>query len=130
MPATSDQKTRVLLIDDDPFILDMYVLKLKERGFAVDIASDGKTGLQKLQTFQPDVVLLDIVLPSMDGFSVLETIKKQTVARPPKVVLLTNLGQKEDIDRGMRLGADDYLIKAHFTPSEVVNKIERLVNKP
>lgn len=124
------EKRRVLIIDDDPFILDMYVLKLKERGFDVDIATDGKTGLKKLETTKPDVVLLDIVLPSMDGFTVLETIKKNTASAHSKVILLTNLGQKEDIDRGVRLGADDYLIKAHFTPSEVVDKIERLIAKP
>lgn len=119
------QTTKILIIDDDPFILDMYVLKFKEEGFLVETAQDGKTGLKKIQEYQPRVVLLDIVMPTMDGFDVLKESKK--TPSDCKYVLLTNLGQKEDIDQGMQLGADDYIIKAHFTPSEVVAKIKKLL---
>ena len=116
-------KRTIMIIDDDPFILDMYVLKLKEQGFAVDTASDGRTGLEKIREQKPDVVLLDVVMPSMDGFEVLTEIKKDFPEPPPHVVFLTNFGQKEDIERGMELGAEDYIIKAHFTPSEVAEKV-------
>lgn len=118
---------KILLIDDDPFIVDMYVLKLKDEHFEIEVARDGKDGLKKALEFKPDVILLDIVMPGLDGFQVFEELRKQ--GRPGKVILLTNLGQKEDVDRGMRLGADDYVIKAHFTPSEVVEKVRNVLAK-
>lgn len=121
-------KNKVLIIDDDPFIADMYVLKFKEQGFEVETAADGKTGLKKIKSNQPDAVLLDIVMPSLDGFGVLQELKDHK-ATGMKLILLTNLGQKEDIDRGMQLGADDYVIKAHFTPSEVVEKVKEVLKK-
>lgn len=119
MPPKS---TKVLIIDDDPFILDMYVLKFKERGFEVVTATNGKQGLTKINDEKPNIILLDVVMPTMDGFDVLQEIKK-TGKAGMKIILLTNLGQKEDVERGISLGADDYVIKAHFTPSEVVNKV-------
>ena len=121
-------ETKILIIDDDPFILDMYVLKFKERKFEVSIATDGKTGLEKIEQEKPDVVLLDVVMPAMDGFDVLQELKKKPKG-PSKIILLTNLGQKEDVERGMSLGADDYVVKAHFTPSEVVNKVLEVLKK-
>lgn len=123
----SAQPTKILLIDDDPFIVDMYVLKLKDSGFKIEVARDGNEGLKKVKEFDPDIILLDIVMPGMDGFQVLEEIRKE--GRPRKVILLTNLGQKEDVERGVRLGADDYVIKAHFTPSEVLEKIKSVLQK-
>lgn len=120
---------KILLIDDDPFILDMYVLKLKDSGFTIDSASNGKDGLSKIKTFEPDLLLLDIVMPTMDGFDVLQEIKKNPPTRLFKIVLLSNLGQKEDVERGLGLGADDYLVKANFTPGEVVQKIQEVLSK-
>lgn len=118
---------KVLIIDDDPFILEMYMLKLKETGFLVETARNGKEGIERIKEYQPDVVLLDVVMPAMDGFGVLQELKKNRPSHFMKTVLLTNLGQKEDVERGMQLGADDYIIKAHFTPTEVVEKIRRLL---
>lgn len=120
---------KILIIDDDPFILDMYVLKFKEHGFLVETATDGKEGLKKIKELAPDVVLLDVVMPLMDGFDVLRELKKETPPPAAKVILLTNLGQKEDVERGMQLGAHDYVIKAHFTPSEVVEKAKNVLRK-
>lgn len=116
----------VLIVDDDPFISDMYSLKLKEAGFTVDVAHDGRQGLEKIRAGGYDAVLLDIVLPIKDGFEVLGALKNDGTKHPP-IILLTNLGQKEDIDRGFSLGAADYIIKAHFTPSEVLGKIQGLI---
>lgn len=120
-------KSKILIIDDDPFILDMYVLKFKEEGFAVDTATDGKEGLKKIREGTPDLVLLDVVMPVMDGFDVLRELQKSKPPHPLKVVLLTNLGEREDVERGQALGADAYVIKAQFTPSEVVEKIKQLL---
>ena len=117
---------KILIIDDDPFIADMYVLKFKDEHFDVVVARTGKEGLKKVQEFNPDLILLDIVMPDMDGFHVLEEMKKQG-GRAHKIILLTNLGQKEDVKRGMGLGASDYLVKAHFTPSEVLERVRTLL---
>lgn len=115
----------ILIIDDDPLITDMYALKLKGAGFGVETAADGKKGLEKIKQGGWDVVLLDVVLPIMDGFEVLKKLNEEKAAHPP-IILLTNLGQKEDVEKGLRLGAADYLIKADFTPSEVVAKINKV----
>lgn len=123
----SAKNPKILLIDDDPFIVDMYVLKFKEEHFQIEVARDGKEGLKKVKEFEPDVILLDIVMPGLDGFGVLEELRKY--GRTGKIILLTNLGQKEDVERGMRLGADDYVIKAHFTPSEVLHKVKSVLEK-
>lgn len=123
------QKQKILIIDDDPFILEMYVLKFKEEGFQIETAKDGKEGLKKIKEYEPDVVLLDIVMPIMDGFDVIRSLKRENVQTNAKIVLLTNLGQKDDVERGMQLGAHDYIIKAHFTPSEVVKKVKDLLKE-
>ncbi|MEK7560812.1 MAG: response regulator [Patescibacteria group bacterium] len=120
-----DAPKKILIVDDDPFIVDMYVLKFKDQGFEVEIASDGKSGWEKVQKFAPDLILLDVVMPSVDGFDLLQKIKSGK--SPAKIILLTNLGQKDDIEKGRQLGADDYLIKAHFTPTEIVDKAKEIL---
>jgi len=120
---------KVLIVDDDEFLLEMYALKFKESGFEVDIASNGKKALEKIQEFKPDVVLLDVVMPTMDGFEVLQEIRNKKLAPGARILMLTNLGQKEDTERGLALGADDYVVKAHFTPTEVVAKVRALLEK-
>ena len=119
---------KVLIVDDDPFMVEMYALKLKEAGFDVDSAADGKSGLKKIQAGGLDVVLLDIVLPIMDGFEVLAALARLGTPHPP-ILLLTNLGQKEDVERGLSLGEAGYAIKAQFTPSEIVEKVNALMEK-
>lgn len=121
------EEYKILIIDDDPFILDMYVLKFKEVGFRIEIAKNGKDGLQKIIDAKPNVVLLDIVMPVMDGFEVLRHLAKEKKLEGTKVILLTNLGQKDDVERGLKLGAKDYIIKAHFTPSQVVDKVKNVL---
>lgn len=117
---------KVLIVDDDEFLLDMYVLKFKESGFLVDVAQNGEEAIKKIRAGTFDVILLDVVMPKLDGFDVLRTIKKESLAHSSKILILTNLGQKEDVDKGMNLGAHGYVIKAHFTPSEVVKKVNSL----
>lgn len=119
-------KGTILLIEDDAFISSMYQTKLSMLGYTVRIAADGDEGWQTLKDGPPpDLVLLDIVLPKKDGFEILANIRKDPALKDLPVLLLTNLGQKPDVQRGLDLGADDYIIKAHFTPSEVVEKIEK-----
>lgn len=129
MAAPKKHKATILLIEDDTFLSGMYVTKLSMEGFDVQLAPDGEQGLRQVKAILPDIVLLDIVLPKMDGFHVLEGIKKDPTTKKIPVILLTNLGQKDDVDRGLALGAVDYLIKAHFMPSEVVAKVKSIVSK-
>ena len=117
----------IFIIDDDPFITDMYLLKFKEDNFRIDVSRDGTEALKRIHDDCPDMILLDIVMPLVDGFEILKEIKNDSALEKVKVVLLTNLGQKEDVERGMELGADGYIIKAHFTPSEVVAKVKEIL---
>jgi DNA-binding response OmpR family regulator len=124
-----ESKKTVLLIEDDTFLSGMYVTKLSLEGFDVQIAADGEAGVREAKAILPDIVLLDILLPKKDGFAVLKEIKEDSKVKHIPVVLLTNLGQKDDVDRGLSLGAADYLIKAHFMPSEVVEKVKKILSK-
>lgn len=119
---------KILLIEDDPFLLSMYSTKFEIEGFAVACADDGAKGLKMASIENPDIILLDVMMPKMNGFEVLEGLKKQDVTKTIPVILLTNLNQKNEIERGLALGANDYLIKAHFMPSEVVEKIKQILD--
>lgn len=121
--------TKVLIVDDDAFLLDMYVFKFKESGFEVEVAKNGEEAVSLAKSTNPDVILLDIVMPKMDGFEVLRAIKANNVSPNAVIVVLSNLGQKEDVEKGLKLGANDYIIKAHSTPSEVVAKVNSLLTK-
>ncbi len=122
-------KTSVLIIEDDSYISDMYKIKLESENFEVATAKDGIIGIKMLEKQKPDIILLDVVMPKMDGFDVLKIIKKNIELKGIPVVLLTNLGQKENVEKGFDLGADSYIIKAHFTPSEVIEKIREVLKK-
>lgn len=122
-----EKPRKILIVDDDEFLLDMYVIKFKESGFHVEIAQNGEEAIAKAKAINPDVILLDVVMPKLDGFDVLQSFKKENIAANAAIIVLSNLGQKEDTDRGLALGADDYIIKAHFTPSEVVEKVEEVL---
>jgi len=96
-------------------------------GFKVSTAENGEAGLNDAIKKKPDIILLDILLPKMDGFAVLEKLQADPSAKSIPVILLTNLGQKDDVQKGLEMGAKDYLIKAHFKPSEVVAKVRSIL---
>jgi DNA-binding response OmpR family regulator len=126
----SKEKIKILLIEDDPFLLSMYTTKFELDNFQVFTAEDGEKGLEVAQKGEiPDIILLDILMPKMNGFEVLENLKASERTKNIPVILLTNLNQKDEIERGLALGANDYLIKAHFMPSEVVAKIKKVLGK-
>ncbi len=122
-----NKATKVLLVEDDKMILDMYTLKFTQEGYKVFQAENGKSGWEMAKKEKPDVILLDIILPQMDGFSVLKKLKGDSATKNVPVVLLTNLGQDGDVKKGLELGAIDYLIKANYTPSQVVEKVKSLL---
>lgn len=117
----------ILIVEDDVFLADLYKVKFELEGFDVYVAYDGEKGLELISKKKPAVILLDLILPKINGFVVLENIKKDKKLKDIPVILLTNLSQKADVEKGLALGASDYLIKAHFMPSEVVAKIKELV---
>ncbi|MEK7564628.1 MAG: response regulator [Patescibacteria group bacterium] len=118
---------KILLVEDDPFLLDMYSTKFKEVGFDVSIAQDGEMAIVKSKEILPDLILLDVVLPKKDGFEVLKVLKSDSETAKIPVVMLTNLGLDSDVKRGLELGAQSYIIKAHFTPTEVVAKVKDIL---
>ncbi len=120
-------KIKILVVEDDAFLAGMYVTKLNLEGFDVEVAENGEQGLKQALEVKPRIILLDIILPKMSGFDVLQDLKKDPKTKDIPVILLTNLGQREDVKKGLDLGAVDYLIKAHFMPSEVVEKIKKLL---
>ncbi len=123
-----DKNTLIYLVEDDSFISGMYQTKLRNVGYTVEMGADGEAAWERLQQDPlPDLVLLDVVLPKKDGFEILEELRKSEKTKNLPIILLTNLGQKPDVERGIKLGADDYIIKAHYTPSEVMEKIEKLL---
>ena len=120
---------KILLVEDDTFLVEMYTTKFELEGFEVVSAEDGKRGLELAKKENPDVILLDILMPKMDGFEVLDELKKEAVTKDIPVILLTNLGQQDDIKKGFEKGAVGYLVKAHFMPSEVVDKIKGILEE-
>jgi DNA-binding response OmpR family regulator len=120
---------KILVVEDDRFLLSMYADKFKTEHFDVVVAADGAQVLPLAKAEQPAVILLDVLLPKMNGFEVLAELKKEPETKDIPVILLTNLSQRDDVNRGMELGAADFLIKAHFMPNEVVNKVRALLAK-
>jgi DNA-binding response OmpR family regulator len=121
-----DKKT-ILLVEDDAFVSDIYHTKLSQEGYNLMIAENGLEALKKIEEKIPDLILLDIVMPYMDGIEVLKKLKENEEWKKIPVIILTNLSQKEEVEEGLKIGANDYLIKSHFTPSEVVEKVKKLI---
>ena len=117
---------RILLVEDDPFLVDIYKTKFKEEGFEIEVAQEGKQALVKIEEQNPDVLLLDLVLPHLDGFELLKEIRNNKKMKDLKVIILSNLSQKGEVEKGLALGATKYLIKAHHTPSEVVKEVKQI----
>lgn len=118
-------KKTILIIEDDKFLRGLMSQKLLKEGFDVVEANDGEQGLRKIKEEKPGLILLDLILPGIDGFAVLAEIKEDPALAEIPVIILSNLGQREDIEKGLKLGAIDYLIKAHFTPGEIIEKIKK-----
>jgi DNA-binding response OmpR family regulator len=118
---------KILIIEDDKFLRELISRKLTDEGYDITQAVDGEDGIKKVKEAMPELILLDLILPSMDGFEVLSTIKGDDSISAIPVIILSNLGQKEEVEKGMNLGAADYLIKAHFTPGEIIEKIKNVL---
>ena len=119
---------KILLVEDEDFIRELYTRQLTKAGFLVKSVADGQAGLALLKTEQFDLMLLDIMLPGMNGLQVLREFKTQNPNSPMITILLTNLGQEAVIKEGFELGAQAYLIKASYTPDQVVNEVKNALS--
>jgi len=122
-----NNKPTVLLIEDDPFLSSVLRMKLEKESFKVIRAADGDEALNFLteQGVKPDLILLDLILPKKNGFEVLETIRQDPLLEKLPVIIISNLGQPSDIERGKALGVIDYFIKARLSVEELVNKVKK-----
>lgn len=120
------QNKKILIVEDDQFLANLASGKLESEGFNIELAMDGESAMQKVAETKPDLIILDILLPGINGFDVLQKLKKNPEHKNIPVILLTNLGKAEDIEQGRRLGAADYLIKSQYTLDEIVNRVKKV----
>ncbi|MDP2736327.1 MAG: response regulator [bacterium] len=119
---------KILIVEDEEFLSDMYKLKFEQAGYTAIIACDGLEGFELAKKEQPDLILLDLILPKLDGFKVLTKLKQDPATKKIKVIILSNLGQSDEVNKGMKTGADGYFIKANLTPSQLLEKIDAVFN--
>jgi DNA-binding response OmpR family regulator len=126
-----NEKPTILLVEDDPFLSSILQLKLDKENFKTIRAADGEEALNLLteQGIKPDAILLDLILPKKNGFEVLETIRQDPTLEKLPVIIISNLGQPSDIDRGKALGVIDYFVKAKLSVDELVNKVKEEIGK-
>ncbi|MBW6441233.1 response regulator [Patescibacteria group bacterium] len=119
----------ILLVEDDEFLRDICEIKLKKEGFNVTTSADGLDAFKKIKDLKPQLVLLDVILPGMDGFDVLKKSKADEETASIPIIMLTNLGQNDEVQKGFDYGAEDYIIKAHFTVGEIVEKVRLIIKR-
>lgn len=120
---------KILLVEDEELILELLQRKLSQEGYQVSVARDGQEGLKLMKAVSPDLVLLDIVMPKMGGFEVMEEMSKDRDLRRIPVIIISNSGQPVELDRAKELGAKDWLIKTEFDPQEVIEKVVKQIGK-
>ena len=127
MPTPKAHK--ILVVEDETFLVKIYTVKLKKEGFDVSIATDGEAAVKMAAELKPELILLDLILPKMNGFEALEKMRANPINRDTPVIVLSNLGQEEDIKRAESLGATDYLVKANFSIQDVITKVREVLGR-
>lgn len=123
-------KYKILLVEDDPMVVRMYKRKLTMEGFDLSLAYNGEEGLEAINKDRPDIILLDIMMPRMNGFEMLKRVKSDEKNKDIPIVILTNLGDRaEDVERSKRLGADDHWVKANMSLKELVDRITVILRR-
>jgi DNA-binding response OmpR family regulator len=125
----ASSKRKILIVEDEPFLCEMYKTKFEALGYEVLVADNGEQGIAMMREHRPDIVLLDIIMPVMDGYSVLKVVRADPDLKGQLIVIFSNLGQEEEVAKGLQLGADDYLVKSNLTPSELLKKVEAVLMK-
>jgi len=128
--ADNKDKYKVLIIDDDKFLLDVYSVKFKEYGHTVITAFGGEEAIEKIKEDDNfDAIILDIVMPGMDGFEFLVKLRDNKLAKNSKLIILTNQGEREDMERASRFDVDGYIVKANTVPSDVLKEVLKIIEK-
>ncbi len=120
---------KILLIEDEKIMINLLEKKLTQEGYDVRVAINGEEGLKAMREEKPDIVLLDIIMPKMGGFEVMEEMSKDPVLKEIPIVIISNSGQPVELDKAKELGAKDWLIKTEFDPQEVVEKVEKQIGR-
>ena len=120
--------SHILIVEDDAFLANIYKAKFEMEGFKVSLSEDGESGVADVKKKKPDIVLLGIALQKLDGFAVLKKLKAEQETKNIPVILMTNIGQKEDVEKGFALGSVDYIILRHFSPGETVEKVRKVLS--
>jgi CheY-like chemotaxis protein len=118
---------KILLVEDEEIMIDLLQRKLTAEGYDISVARDGEEGLKAMRRVKPDLVLLDIIMPKMGGFEVMEEMNKDKELKKIPVIVISNSGQPVEIDKAQQLGAKDWLIKTEFDPQEVVDKVKKQI---
>ncbi len=119
-----DTKKKILIVEDDVYLADVYRTKFEKEGYEVKVSSDGESGVKTAIEWKPDIILLDIMLPKMDGFDVLEELKNHAETKNIPVIMWTNKSDSTEAERAKKMGATEYLVKVYHTPTEIVDKIK------
>jgi len=119
---------KILLIEDEEIIINLLQRKLEKEGYEMRVARDGQEGLEKMKEAKPDLVLLDIIMPKMGGFEVMEEMQKEAELKKIPVIIISNSGQPVELDRAKELGVRDWLIKTEFDPQEVLEKVKKQID--
>lgn len=123
-------KAKILVVEDEDFLLDLYATKLEQCGYDVIKASNGREGLSLAQLELPNLILMDILMPEIDGYEMLKSLKENKKTKSLPVVIFSNLSQKNEIEKGLKLGAKDFIIKTSITPTQLENKVKEYLSAP
>lgn len=123
-----ETKKTILLVEDDTFLIDIYTKQLTSAGFMAQVASDGESAVNKIKELKPDLVMLDIILPKISGWEVLRIVREELGLKDLKVVILSALSQKEDLEKGVKYNVVKYLSKADNTPSQISEEVKKILN--
>ncbi len=122
---SGENKKKIIVVEDDPFLSKAFSLKLSNAGFDIVLVKDGQEALGVIAKEEPDMVLLDVMLPHKSGFDILTDLKKDEKLSKIPVIMLSTLGQEDEMKRGLSLGADEYLVKSNIKLEQVVEKINK-----
>jgi len=120
---------QILVVEDDQFLISAYRIKLQKVGFEITVATDGVEALEKIKSQNFDLVILDLIIPKIDGFGVLTEIRSQEKYKSLPILVASNLGQMEDINRAIKLGANDFVVKSDTSLDALIEKIKKLISK-
>lgn len=120
---------KILLVEDEEILIDILQRKLTQEGYKVSVARDGDKGLKTMKEVKPDLILLDIIMPKMGGFEVMEKMAEDPELKDIPVIIISNSGQPVELDKAQKLGAKDWLIKTKFDPQEVIEKVVKQIGK-